>query len=108
METDVALVIAGVVTGFVQIAKSFGASGKWGMAWAAFFSLIGVGLYAVSFEPQFERTDIWKYFTAVATVTLSAIGVFSTVQNSPEMVTSLKGVGHDLKQSFTSTGDGKS
>jgi hypothetical protein len=107
METDIALVITGVVTTFVQIAKSAGASGKWGMAWAAFFSLIGVGLYALSFETTFERHDLWKYFTAVGVVTLGSIGIFSAVQNSPEMVTSLKGVGSDLKQSFQGTGHSK-
>jgi predicted membrane channel-forming protein YqfA (hemolysin III family) len=104
VETDAALVITGVVSTFVQIVKSFGVSGKWGMAWAALFSFIGVALYAVSFEQSFERHDIWQYFTAVGVVTLGSIGVFSAIKQAPDMVTNLKGVGSNLKQSIT--GDG--
>lgn len=106
METDVALVISGVVATFVQIVKAFGVSGKWGLAWAALFSLLGVAIYAISFEASFERHDLWQYFTATGVVTLAAIGVFSAIQKSPEMVTNLKGVGQNLKQSITGTGDG--
>lgn len=106
METDAALIITGVVTTFVQIVKSFGVDGKWGMAWAAVFSLIGVLLYAVSFEQDFDRHDIWQYFTAFGVVTLGAIGVFSAIKQTPDMVTNLKGVGTNIKEAITGTGTG--
>ena len=107
METDIALVISGVVATFVQILRSAGVSGKWGMAWAALFSLLGVLIYAFSYEPAFARILLWKYFAATGMVTLSAMGVFSAVKNAPDMVTNLTGVGRAMTASLKGTGNGK-
>lgn len=108
METDVALVISGIVSAFVQVIKAMGIEHQKGVWLAALCSLVGVLIYAFSFEPSFERVLIWKYFAAFGMVLLAAMGTFGLIRQSANMVTDIKGAGAAFRQSLTGgTGDGK-
>lgn len=88
METEIAIVISGVVSGVVRLIKAFGVSRMAGLMASVLMSAVAVVLYAYSQVPVYDRSMVWPYFSAFIMVATSAVGILeasttvvTTVQN---------------------------
>jgi preprotein translocase subunit SecG len=88
MNSEVCLVIAGVVVTFCQVAKGAGLPDRWGLVAATVFSLAGVLVYGWSHN-ELSRATSWNYTIWFANVLASAAGVFGLIRASRDTAISM-------------------
>ncbi len=86
MNTEVTVLISGIVAGIVQLGKLAGVGKGGSLLFALGASVSSVLLWGVSHETQFERIMIWEYFTAIIAVSGTAVGIHSAAKNTMELV----------------------
>lgn len=91
MNADTIALIAAAVTALTQIVKWAGMPDKWGPVVVLFLAAIGVGVWAYSRgNPATFRHDLFDYFTAWVTISLSSAGIFGFTRAAAGTVTQLR------------------
>ena len=106
MDTEVTVLISGIVAGVVQIGKMAGVGKGGSLLFALGASVGSVLLWGVSHETMFERIMIWEYFTAIVAVAGTAVGIHSAAKNTMELVKDKQVLDVDPRPRLDGTGTG--
>lgn len=106
MNTEVTVLISGIVAGIVQIGKLAGIGKGGSLLFALGTSVAIVLIWGVSHETQFERIMIWNYTTAIVAVAGTAVGIHSAAKNTMELVKEKQVLDVDPRPRIDGTGNG--
>ncbi len=106
MNTEITVLISGIVAGIVQIGKLAGIGKGGSLLFAIGTSLGIVLLWGVSHEATFERIMLWNYTTAWVAVAGTAVGIHSAAKNTMELVKEKQVLDVDPRPRLDGTGPG--
>jgi len=88
MTPEQILVVSGLVVALTQFIKWAGLPDQRGPIAVVALSVIGVAMWAYSYDDSWNRQDLWPYFSSFATVLFNAAGIYGFTRGAPSAVSS--------------------